>query len=255
MDRRGQIFLLSCLVLLLFIVNYSFLDKALVDFLDEKTYVEVDRVIDGDTIAVNGSSVRLLGINSPERGEEYYSEAKEFLEGLVLDKKVALELSNKKDKYGRGLAFVFLSQTNLNVELVRWGLANVYILDNKKYENELRDAWEECVEANVNLCEKSEDECAGCIEVYRFEEQEVVFRNICYFDCSLDGWEIKDEGRKKFMFEDFVLKKGWKVEVVVGEGEDDAEVLYWEEDYVWTDTGDTLFLRDGGGRLVLWEGY
>jgi len=30
--------------------------------------------------------------------------------------------------------------------------------------------------------------------------------------------------------------------------------LFWKnEDYVWAKTGDTLFLRDGKGKLVLWE--
>ena len=255
MDKE-KIILISAIILL-FVINYSFLDKVVVNFLDEKEYVEVDRVIDGDTIVVGDESVRLLGVNSPEKGEAGYEKAKEFLEGLVLNKNVRLEYRKLKyDKYHRVLAFVFISNTNINIELVRWGLANVYILEDRKYEDELRDAWEECIEKNVNLCEKSEDKCAECIEIEKFEEQTVVFRNSCYFDCSLDGWEIKDEGRKKFVFEDFVLKKGWKVEVIVGDGKDSAEVLYWRgEDYVWTDTGDTLYLRDEEGRLVLYETY
>ena len=248
--------ILIFLIVLLFVINYSFLDRVVVNFFDETEYVEVDRVIDGDTIVVAEESVRLLGINSPERGEAYHEKAKEFLEGLILDNKIRLEKSNKKDKYGRILAFIFISQTNLNVELVRWGLANVYILDNKKYEDELRDAWKECVKKNVNLCKKSRDECAGCIEILEFEEQTVKFRNNCFFDCSLHDWEIKDEGRKKFVFEDFVLSARKDVTLKVGDGKDSEEILYWRgENYVWTNTGDTLFLRDDENKLVLWKEY
>ena len=227
MDKY-KIILISAIVLL-FVINYSFLDRLVVNFFDEQEYVEVDRVIDGDTIVIeNGTSVRLLGINCPERSEIYYEEAKEFLEGLILDKNVKLEYGTPKyDRYQRTLAFVFISNTNINIELVRAGLANVYVLDNKKYENRLRNAWEECIDKNVNLCEKSENACAECIELEKFEEQTVVFKNKCEYDCSLNNWEIKDEGRKKFIFEDFELGAGNKVSIIVGQGEDDETTLFW----------------------------
>jgi len=191
--------------------------------------------------------VRLLGINSPEKGEKYYEEAKVLLEGLISNKSIRLEYGIPKyDLYQRTLAFVFISNTNINIELVHWGLANVYILDNKKYEKELRDAWEECLEKNINLCEKSEDVCAECIIVGSFEGQTVIFENICDYNCSLVNWEIKDEGRKKFVFENIVLSAGEIVDITAED---------FEEEYVWTDTGDTLFLRDAEGKLVLWELY
>lgn len=258
MDKKNkQIFLLVFLAILLFVINYSFLDRLIVNFLEEREYVEVDRVIDGDTIVVGEESVRLLGINSPEKGEEYYEKAKEFLEGLILDANVRLEYGQPKyDKYHRVLAFVFIGNTNINIELVRWGLANVYILKDKKYEDELKGAWEECIEKNVNLCEKSVNVCAECIKIEKFEGQAVVFKNICDYDCSFDGWEIKDEGRKKFVFGDFSLGARKEVIIEVGEGINTDGVLFWkDENYVWTDSGDTLFLRDGDGMLVLWRGY
>jgi hypothetical protein len=46
---------------------------------------KVIKVIDGDTIATNNSErVRLLGINTPEKGRYGYEEAKEFLEELKM---------------------------------------------------------------------------------------------------------------------------------------------------------------------------
>ena len=254
--NKEKIILISAMILL-FVINYSFLDNLIVNFLEEQDYVEIDRVIDGDTVVAENESIRLLGINSPEKGEIYYDKAKKFLSGLILNKTIKLEYGSPKyDQYQRVLAFVFIGNTNINIELVRVGLANVYILENKKYENKLNEAWKECIEKDLNLCEKSEDECAECIEVGKFEEQTVLFRNICEYDCSFDDWEIKDEGRKKFVFEDFVLRAGEEITVEVGEGINSDGILFWtNQDYVWTNTGDTLFLRDGEGMLVLWREY
>jgi len=234
-------------VILLIVVNYSFLDNLIISLLEERDFAEVERVIDGDTIIANNESVRLLGINTPEKGELYYEEAKEFLEGLLSNQTVGLEYGIPRyDKYQRTLAFVFIGNTNINVELVEWGLANVYILEDKTYEKELRNAWEECLEKNINLCEKSENVCAECINVKSFEKQIVTLENTCNFNCSLNNWTIKDEGRKKFVFEDFVLNAKANVEITAED---------FGEDYVWTKTGDTLFLRDGVGKLVLWKRY
>ena len=82
------------------------------------------------------------------------------------------------------------------------------------------------------------------------------FENKCDFDCNLKDWTIKDEGRKKFNFGEFILEGNGKVKIKVGEGINQKDILFWRgESYVWTSTGDTLFLRDNKGRLVLWKNY
>ena len=74
----------------------------------------------------SGEHVRLLGINTPERGELYYSEAKEFLEREVLGKVVYLE-RNGKDKYYRDLGYLFsITGENINSKIVEEGYANYY---------------------------------------------------------------------------------------------------------------------------------
>ena len=69
----------------------------------------VTKIIDGDTIEIDtGERVRLIGINSPEVGEDCYEEAKEELERLILGKKVTLEADvEDKDKYGRLLRYIY----------------------------------------------------------------------------------------------------------------------------------------------------
>ena len=259
--RQNQIFLLIFLIILLVWINYSYLDKKLEEFLSDYEYAVVERVIDGDTFVIRENvSVRLLGINSPERGELYYNEAKEFLEETILNKTVKLEYGKEKyDKYKRVLAYIYLDSENINLELVRKGFANYYFPSGKDvYYEEFKSAWEGCIDNNLNLCEKSETTCADCIELKEFDYKKeiIIFHNKCGFDCELTEWTIKDEGRKNFVFPEFVLKSDKDVYILIGETENDDNTLYWtDEEYVWTKTGDTLFLRDDEGKLVFWKSY
>ncbi len=259
MNKRKDIFLLIFLILLFFIINYHFIDNQIENFLEDYEVGIAGRIVDGDTAIINGNSTRFLGINTPERGEKYYAEAKNLLSELILNKTIKMEYGKDRyDKYRRKLAFIFLEEKNINIELVRNGFANVYILDDKKYERELKEAWNECIEKGKNLCEKSEDKCAECIELKKldYKTQEIIFYNNCSFNCDLSGWSVKDEGRKKFIFENFILNKNKEVKIAVGNKTDSDNILFWKgSDYVWTSTGDTLFLRDEKGKLVLWKNY
>jgi endonuclease YncB( thermonuclease family) len=254
MNKKKGMVLITLIVFLIFIVDYSFFDKELSNFLDEKEEINIERVIDGDTIVTSeGIHVRLLGINTPEKGEKYYNEAKMFLENLVLNKTVELEYgAERKDLYGRTLAYLILDGKNINAEQVRNGFANFYIYDIDRHTGELKEAWKECMQKNINLCEKSKGKCVNCVVLKEIKDQKVVFENKCSFSCNLTNWRIKDEGRKNFYFGNFILDK--EVSIVVVNGTDTNDILFWKgESYVWTETGDTLFLRDSEGRLVLWK--
>jgi micrococcal nuclease len=257
--KKIQISLLIFLIFILLAVNYNFLDKKIENFLTEQEETKVLRIIDGDTIVVgNNTHIRMLGINTPEKGEFYHDEAMNFLSSLISNKTIKLEYgSDKIDMYGRTLAYIFLDDKNINLEQVRNGFANVYILGDTKYENILRNAWNECLENNKNLCEKSSEKCASCIELnLDVKTQTATFFNNCGFNCILTGWNIKDEGRKNFFFPAYILNNNQQVSVVVGNKTDNQNTLYWKgEDYVWTAGGDTLFLRDEKGKLVLWKNY
>ena len=259
MNKKRNIFLLVFFMLLLFAVNYRFLDTKVIEFLEESETGIVERILDGDTLIVNENSTRLLGINTPEKGEKYYSEAKAFLSNLTLNKTVKLEyIGDKYDKYGRTLAYILIGDKNINAEIVRKGLGNAYIYNSDKYTNELREAWEGCIAKNINLCEKSNNKCAECIELKKLDvkTQTVILYNNCSFDCNLAGWNIKDEGRKKFVFLNFILTGNKEVSIIVGNRTNSKDILYWnDEEYVWTSGGDTLFLRDEEGKLILWRGY
>ncbi len=101
----------------------------------------VDRVIDGDTIDMaDGSRVRYLCIDTPERGEPLYQEATDFNRDLVGGRAVEFELGLRDlDQYGRLLRYVYVDDVFVNAELVSAGLARTLIFDdNEKYAALLR---------------------------------------------------------------------------------------------------------------------
>lgn len=92
----------------------------------------VERAVDGDTLLLgNGVRVRLIGVNTPETVkanwpvEPFGPEAKEFTARFVAQchGQVRLQLDReRKDKFGRLLAYVWAGDRLLNEELIREGL-------------------------------------------------------------------------------------------------------------------------------------
>ncbi|MBI2046928.1 thermonuclease family protein [Candidatus Pacearchaeota archaeon] len=91
----------------------------------------VSKIIDGDTIIIEGESVRLLGIDADEKGYPCYSAAKNRIEELVAD-------AEDKDMYKRYLRYIFLDGENINLKLVQEGLAVArFSPENTKYKDEI----------------------------------------------------------------------------------------------------------------------
>ena len=83
--------------------------------------------IDGDTVIVKGEHIRVLQVNTPEKGECYAEQARQFTQKF-LDTKGQLTIStdkklDKQDQYGRSLRYLFKGNQNLSLELVRRGYA------------------------------------------------------------------------------------------------------------------------------------
>ena len=92
---------------------------------------KVAKVIDGDTIEIeNSERVRLLGIDTPELNARFGGEARKQTYQLVYGKEIRLELDHeKRDKYGRVLAYVWLGDLLVNEKLVKDGYARLYVFD------------------------------------------------------------------------------------------------------------------------------
>jgi micrococcal nuclease len=96
-------------------------------------------VIDGDTVEMaDGDRCRLLGIDTPERGEDGFDEATDFLRELIEGKRVRLEADpdhDDRDFFGRLLRHVYLpDDRNVQVLIIeaghsryetRWGRSKV----------------------------------------------------------------------------------------------------------------------------------
>ncbi|MBN2720296.1 MAG: thermonuclease family protein [Proteobacteria bacterium] len=90
--------------------------------------VHVTNVVDGDTMVVQGGDrIRFLGIDAPEKGEEYADKARERVQELVKGP-VDLFLCEDKDDYGRYLGVVMIKDSNVNLTLLQEGLARPMLI-------------------------------------------------------------------------------------------------------------------------------
>ena len=99
------------------------------------------RVVDGDTIHLNGEKIRFTGIDTPELKQTCIKEgfidpcgvtAKEILIMKIGDNKVEC-ISKGKDRYKRTLAECFVNDESLSSYLVRSGYAFAYRRYSKKF--------------------------------------------------------------------------------------------------------------------------
>ena len=122
--------------------------------------LRVERVVDGDTLVVDGiGRVRLIGVDTPEsvhptRAVEHFAkEAAEFLRRLVGRQTVRLEYDQlRTDRYGRTLAYVFLSDdTFVNEQIIREGYGFAYTRYPFRYLDRFRQREREARAARVGL--------------------------------------------------------------------------------------------------------
>lgn len=136
LSRKSLFFILFFCLSSAFIGGYIKADDGL----------RVSKVVDGDTIVLDtGEHVRYIGIDTPEQGHLYYSEAKRENERLVKGKTVKLEYDvGRTDKFGRTLAYVYVNGIFVNAELVKGGYAVIATYPpNVKYADKFRALQEE----------------------------------------------------------------------------------------------------------------
>jgi len=239
-----------------------------VSFFDKTETVNVTRVIDGDTVEIStGEKVRLIGINAPESGEPCSQESKARLQELVLDNEVTLKSDTEKvDDYDRLLSYIYVGNDFVNEILVEEGLAHAYEYgENIKFSDDFEIAETKSKQENGCLW-KSNSEYNDCISVLEFNfdaegndnnnlnDEYIIFENTCD-DLDMTDWTLKDESASnKFTFSSFTAPEEFTI--YSGTGDKSETELYWgRTQAVWNNDGDTLFLRDKAGELVLTENY
>lgn len=224
--------------------------------------MRVTEVIDGDTVRAGGESVRLIGVNTPERGDPYYQEASDFTRDLAEGEDlVFVQDVQERDQYGRLLAYLYLPDGRmLNEELLRAGFAQAYTIppnvrhteDFLAAEREARDAgaglWRRSASA-LRLGEILANAPGPDEENVNGEWAEVV--NQGDVPARLDGITLSDESNNVYAFPGLELAPGDAVRVFSGQGRDEGRQLYWGRDMpVWNNGGDHAFLRDAEGSLI-----
>jgi micrococcal nuclease len=196
----------------------------------------VTRVIDGDTIEIEGGQkIRYIGIDTPETvdsrklvgcfGLESSQKNKELVEG----KTVRLEKDvSETDKYGRLLRYVYLSSENagsdqifVNDYLVRQGFAHASTYPpDVKYRDQFASAQQEAMSKNMGLwsvCQnlsstqnQTQAQSGGCLikgnisssgeKIYHVPGQR-------YYDKTVID---ESKGERLFCTEDEAQKAGWR---------------------------------------------
>lgn len=141
---------------------------------EAKDKVTLSKCVDGDTarfiLKDEEIKVRFLGINAPEiasstkEAEPYGNKSKDYVcNRLKKAEKIELEYepnTDKKDKYDRYLAYVFVDDKLLEVDILKKGYAEVKYADKDfKYYNELIKAEEKAKKNKAGIySEEDEDE-------------------------------------------------------------------------------------------------
>jgi len=118
----------------------QYLPTATSEEIPEVIYGTVTGVIDGDTIDVRTMQmltyrIRLIGIDAPENKTIEGKASTEYLTNLIAGKtvKVMVDPSNKVDQYKRVLGVVIMGTQDINLEMLKSGHAQYYVIGSSKY--------------------------------------------------------------------------------------------------------------------------
>lgn len=138
----------------------------------ETVKVKLKKCVDGDTarfiIGNEVKSTRFLAINTPEikhgkkKAEPYGVEASDYTcKRLKNAKEITLEYddnSDKTDKYGRVLAWVFVDDELLQKDLIKKGYAEVkYLYGDYKYTKDLEKLQKKAKKEKLNIWSDNKD--------------------------------------------------------------------------------------------------
>ncbi len=238
------------------------------------------RVVDGDTLDLSSPrgdvTVRIIGINAPESGECFSEDATDALAALVAGHELVLVADRSDlDQFERSLRYVqTVDGVDVGAELVAGGFAiarryppdetraDIYADLQRDAQRAQRGLWapNACGASNldgVDIDVEINADAPGDDSV-NLNGEWVRFTNSGVDAVDLDGWEVADESAShRHRFSDLRLGAGESVTLFSGCGRDDAFARYWcvSGSAVWNNSGDTVFLRDDQGNIVVSLAY
>lgn len=120
--------------------------------------VTIDKIIDGDTVVFGDTTVRVVGVDTPERGACGYEEATDFTSNLVLNKEVTLLAPGEEletDQHGRSLYYVSIDGEDLGELLISNGYAVARYDSTDGYsKHPNQELYHELTNSTVGICEE-----------------------------------------------------------------------------------------------------
>jgi len=217
------------IIIILFITSGIFYYN-ITDATSTETF-QISQVVDGDTARLtNGVTLRLIGINTPEKNMPYFQEAKDLLTILIQNKSVQIQ-SFGTGKYGRTLAFIFLNEKNINTQILKQGLATLYCYEDDPCLDELKQA-EEFARLNQKaLWKKSPNaNCIKLIELKTDEPEKLILQNTCDKQLNIT---FKDDATH-----------------IYHETLEPKSTFTKQFSHIWNNAGDSLYLSDNKGLLL-----
>ncbi len=117
----------------------------------------VARVIDGDTVELKGGDrLRLLSVDTPEKGEPFYEEARTLLASKSLGEVAKIDFANKRrDRYGRLLGYLYINDELINKTIISNGLGYLYLFKDTEIKHpavkEMLEAQKEAIFAQTGI--------------------------------------------------------------------------------------------------------
>ncbi len=108
------------------------------------------KIIDGDSISIDGNEIRLYGIDAPEISQKCFDNDHNIYKcGIISKNHLAFLIGDnfvkcfyqKKDVYDRYLANCYIGKDNINYKMIESGMAIIYnpITNNDKMLHNLED--------------------------------------------------------------------------------------------------------------------
>ena len=223
----------------------------------------VDRVIDGDTLDLDdGTRVRLIGINTPERGQPYYDDATNFLRNRVENEIVGIEYDVEvTDQFDRTLAYIWLDDNLINVEVLLNGYADTYFIPpNTHHESLFNNAEDTAKSGSIGIWQRG----VSGIEIRTIfynapgpdednpNGEWIELENTTNASINMRNYTLQDSSSSNlYTFGGFTLGAGDIVTIYSGCGDDASDELYWcNNGSIWNNGGDSAMLRDNNGDFV-----
>ncbi len=234
--------------------------------------LKVVKAIDGDTVELaSGDRVRLLHINTPEKGEPGSSEATAYTRKLSQNKTVKIKFGRvPRDRYGRFLAELFVNGKSINEGLVRKGLAHAFFIPPIDQEANRRVVAAQ-VEARTQKrgIWSSDPRYRGAFHITSFHHnapgddrenlngEDIRLANISVRPENLKGYRLENKAGEDFVFPDVVLPVGRTMSVHSGSGRSLIRAKSGQQVFflnrkrpMWTNTGDRAILKNTQGEVV-----